>query len=418
MLDPKELEARRQNRVTKHKNKRRRHLVVPFLLVITAIYVAGSLIIPLPPLQLDVEDVKLSERVPVSIAWPKYGQAAVGAVGYGLLQESGEQKPLPMASIAKVVTAVAILKTRPMNPGDKPEIITLTSLDVGVYNRFLSEGQSVVAVEDGEQLTQYQALQALLLPSANNMADTLTRWAFGSNEEYLAFVNPFVATLGMTHTKIADSSGFSSQTVSTAADLTKLAEIAMNNPVIAEIVGQQQADLPVAGVVQNYNNLLGQNGINGIKTGNTDEAGGCYLFSATRKIEGDQSVTVVGAIMGAPNRAGAIADALPLIDEAFKNFKVMTPIQTNQIVGKISDPGGANVPVKVKQGVTSLEWTAQEPKIEVVENALSYQISQGSDVGKLKVHIGNMVHEATLVADGTIKPKSMLWRIRHAGGYL
>ncbi len=98
-------------------------------------------------------------------------------------------------------------------------------------------------------------------------------------------------------------------------DLVKLAEIAINHPVISEIVKQEQADLPVAGTVYNVNNLLGKHGVIGIKTGNTDEAGGCYLFSARRKIDATHEITVVGAIMGAPARDKALNDSLPLLDE-------------------------------------------------------------------------------------------------------
>lgn len=418
VLDPKEMEERRNKRVKKHIKKRRKRIFLPLILFLLAVYVVGSLVVPLPPLQMKIDDVKPPTYAPATMPWPRYGQTAIGAVGYGLLEKNGEEKPLPTASMAKVITAVAVLKVKPIEPGAKPEVITLTAQDEVIYNQYLEEGQSVVPVEAGEQLTQYQALQALLLPSANNMANTLVRWAFGSEEEYLAFVNPFVLTLGMNNTRVADSSGFSPKTVSTAVDLTKLAEIAMNHPVVAEIVGQQQADLPVAGTVYNYNKLLGQEGIIGIKTGTTDEAGGCFLFSAKRKIDEHTSVTVVGAIMGAPNRAYAIEDARPLLDEAFKNFKIQTPIQTNQVVGTITQSGGRQVPVLVRQGIRAAQWVAQPPRIEVIQNTLTDRISEGAEVGKIKVQVGNMTHEVPLTAGGTIQPQPLLWRLRHAAGYL
>ncbi len=418
VLDPKELEERRQRRVKEHKTKHRRRMLLPFTLAVLVVYIIGSLLIPLPPLQVNIDEVRLPNTTPVSMPWPAYGQAAIGAVGYGLLETHGAQKQLPIASIAKVITAVAVLKVKPIEPNAAHEMIQITEVDEAIYDRFWREGQSVVPVEAGISLTQHQALQALLLPSANNMAEILVRWAFGSSENYVTFVNPFVKTLGMTQTQIADASGFSSQTVSTASDLAKLAEIAMNHPVISEIVGQSQADIPVAGTIYNYNRQLGQAGINGIKTGNTDEAGGCYLFSAKRQVAGGEFVTVVGAIMGAPDRERAISDTLPLLDEAFKNFQPVVLIQTNQEVGKVSQEGGDKVSIVVRQGLTVLQWVAQKPTVEVIENALSSKITTDTDVGKLKFHVGNMVHEVSLTTQGSIQPQSLLWRIKHAGGYL
>lgn len=418
VLNPEELEKRRYLRAKKQKIKRRKRSLMPFVCVILAVYVIFSLVIPVPALQAETSVVKLPPAGSVSMPWPAYGQAAIGAVGYGLLAQNGEEKPLPMASVAKIITAVAVLKVRPMTPGTTGETVTLTEQDEAAYWEYVAQGQSVVPVEAGEQLTQYQALQALLLPSANNMADALVRWAFGSTENYLTFVNPFAKTLGMKNTHIADASGFSPQTVSTAADLTKLAEIAMNHPVIAEIVNQAQAELPVAGTVYNVNRLVGQEGVVGIKTGNTDQAGGCYLFSAKRAIDNANSITVVGTIMGAPDLSTAIDAALPLLDEAFKNFKITKPVETNQVVGKLSQAGGREVPIIVHQAVHVVTWTAQSARTEVTTNALQAHVTAGDKVGKLTLYVGNMTYDMPLIAAGSIENHSIWWRLRHAAGYL
>jgi serine-type D-Ala-D-Ala carboxypeptidase (penicillin-binding protein 5/6) len=178
VLDPKELEQRRQKRVKKHKTKRRRRLLLPCTIAVLLVYILGSVLVPLPSLQVAIDDVRLPNATTVSMPWPAYGQAAIGAVGYGLLETHGAQKQLPTASIAKVITAVAVLKVKPIEPHASPAMIQITDVDAAMYDRFWREGQSVVPVKAGTQLTQYQALQALLLPSANNMAEILVRWAF------------------------------------------------------------------------------------------------------------------------------------------------------------------------------------------------------------------------------------------------
>ncbi len=312
-----------------------------------------------------------------------------------------------------------MLKQHPIYTGQPLALLTITEQDVTTYKEYAAQDQSVVAVEAGEQLSEYQALQALLLPSANNMADVLARWAFGSTSNYLDFVNPFTKTLGMTNTHMADASGFSPLTVSTAVDLAKLAEIAMNQPAIAEIVNQSQADLPVAGIVYNVNRLVGHAGIVGIKTGNTDQAGGCYLFSVKRAIDEMHTVTLVGANMGAPNLTQAIDDALPLIDAAYKAFSVTNPVRTNQIVGHISQTGGTETSLIVGRGLTVLTWEGQKPAVDSVKiNHIGPSVNQGEEIGQLNLVIGNQTYHLPLVAAHTIPQHSYIWRIRHAAGYL
>ena len=74
--------------------------------------VVGAYLRPLPSTQATVDTKKLPSSQSVSLPWPAYGQGAVGAVGYGILQENGEQKPVPIASVAKVVTALAFLEKK------------------------------------------------------------------------------------------------------------------------------------------------------------------------------------------------------------------------------------------------------------------------------------------------------------------
>jgi hypothetical protein len=72
-----------------------------------------------------------------------------------------------------------------------------------------------------------------------------------------------IAALGLTHTHYDGAAGFAPATVSTAADQTVLAEHALTIPALARIVAQPSADLPVVGLVHNYNTLLGTDGSSG-----------------------------------------------------------------------------------------------------------------------------------------------------------
>jgi D-alanyl-D-alanine carboxypeptidase (penicillin-binding protein 5/6) len=277
----------------------KKKILVPFVLLLLAIgYGALALTQPLLSIQGKVTfAMPAKPATKVELSWPDYGQSAVGISGYGVVATHGTQKAIPTASIAKVITAMAVLRQHPLQVGEQGPDIVLSQADVDSYTSFVAKDGSVVGVALGEHISEYQALQALLLPSANNMAVTLARWAFGSVEAFNTYANGYAKQLGLTSVHMTDPSGYDVTTVASAHDLTVLGSLAMLNPVLAEIVAQPSAKIPVQGTITNYNFQLGDNGNVGIKTGNNDGDKGAFLFAHKQSIDG-QEVIVVGTIMG------------------------------------------------------------------------------------------------------------------------
>jgi D-alanyl-D-alanine carboxypeptidase (penicillin-binding protein 5/6) len=247
--------------------------------------------------------------------WPVDGQAAI-QIGQSKVRASPNQHAVAIASVAKVMTAYLVLRDHPLERGQDGPAITLAELDVADTDRRRAQRESVVSVAAGEQLTERQALQALLLPSANNIAAVLARWDAGSADRFVARMNAAARSLGMTHTRYTDPSGYDDATVSTAADQMRVVEQAMRLPAFASIVATPSATLPVAGTVHNTNTLLGHNGFIGVKTGSDDAAGGCFAFQAIRWIDGKQT-TITGVVLGQPGHnqiAAALAAADALVD--------------------------------------------------------------------------------------------------------
>ncbi|MDB5181947.1 MAG: peptidase D-alanyl-D-alanine carboxypeptidase 1, D-alanyl-D-alanine carboxypeptidase, partial [Candidatus Saccharibacteria bacterium] len=145
--------------------------VVPAIVII-GIYAAICLLRPLIATKTTILPPVISGQVNVHIPWPTVGQAAFGADGYGLLATHNEQKPAPTASVTKVITALSVLEKMPLKKGDSGPMITLTDKDVAIYNKYVAKDGAVVPVTAGEKISEYQALQAMMLPSANNIADT------------------------------------------------------------------------------------------------------------------------------------------------------------------------------------------------------------------------------------------------------
>lgn len=116
---------------------------------------------------------------------------------------------------------------------------------------------------------------------------------------FVARMNVVARSLGMTRTRYTDPSGYASSTVSTAADQVRVVNAAMRMPVFARVVATQSVTLPIAGTVHNTDHLLGIDGFVGVKTGNTDAAGGCFAFRAIRTIHGKRT-TITGVVLGQP----------------------------------------------------------------------------------------------------------------------
>jgi D-alanyl-D-alanine carboxypeptidase (penicillin-binding protein 5/6) len=146
-------------------------------------------------------------------------------LGNGRPAVSPHEQPVPIASVAKVMTAYVVLKHYPLRAGASGPRFVVGRDDVVDTEARRREGQSVVDVRAGEQLAERDALMAVLLPSANNVAVLVARQVSGS-------VASFVAQTTRTYW------------------------------------------LPVAGEVTNTNTLLGQDGFVGMKTGSDGPAGG------------------------------------------------------------------------------------------------------------------------------------------------
>lgn len=230
-----------------------------------------------------------------AVSWPQQGQAAFVVGSDRPAASSQQDTPVAIASLAKVMTAYLTLERYPLSGVQDGFTITVTAAEAQAVAQERSEGQSVVAVAAGEQLTERQLLEALLIPSGNNIADLLATAVAGSEMSFVAEMNAQARALGMDHTTYTDPSGFDASTVSTAADQLRVFQQAMRFPVFRQIVSMGSVTLPVAGTVTNFDPLIDE-GYAG-KTGSDSAAGGCLAFFTDVTIGGRRQ-TVVGVVLG------------------------------------------------------------------------------------------------------------------------
>ncbi|MCX4775934.1 D-alanyl-D-alanine carboxypeptidase family protein [Streptomyces sp. NBC_01264] len=228
------------------------------------------------------------------LPWPHEGQARVEVEGVGSLGTVGEQRPVPIASITKVMTAYVVLREHPLGPRDCGPTVRV---DRAAARESGSTIESVVPVEEGQEFPLRQLLSYMLIPSGNNIARLLARWTAGSEAAFVRRMNEAAVELGMARTRFTGSCGMDVGNTSTAVDLLVLARAVMRDEAFRTIVATPSVRLPGdGGEARTTNRLLGRHGVAGLKTGTSTPAGGNVLWAAYKDVDGSPKL-VLGAVL-------------------------------------------------------------------------------------------------------------------------
>ncbi len=369
---------------------------------------------PLPFAQLALPAAVRIPGVLPALPWPRSGQAAIDVAGVGRVGTSGAQRPVPIASVTKMMTAYVILSSHPLGPGEPGPALTVTTQQAAAYPGEAARSESLIPVRAGAVFTERQALLALMLPSANNMARILGAWDAGSVGAFVAKMNAVAAVLGMTGSHYTDPSGFDPGTVSTAVDQVVLAQHAMRIPAFAEIVAQRTAAVPMAGPVRNSNRLLGLDGVVGIKTGSTTQSGGCLVFAVRVSVAGTP-VIIVGAILGQPGRssgpqlAAVFAAAQPLIRAVPAVLGRHTVLAAGKPIAVVRGPLGRGTMLSTTQDLAVLGWPGLTVRFAPDIPPVPAQLGSGRLFGRLAVHTGDRQTVSTALRTGESLAKPTMW---------
>lgn len=382
-------------------------------LVAVSILVQLSRPVPSPQLVRSLPSHSVLAGPVVHLPWPAHGEAVLDLQGIGSLGSSGGDAPLPLASVTKMMTALIVLRDHPITPGTQGPTITVTPQDVATYQSDLATEQSVAPVAAGEQLTEFQALEGLLLPSANNLADMLAVWDAGSVSAFVTRMNDEAQALGLTETRYVSPSGFEPANVGSPSDQVLLADTALENKTFATIVSEPRATLPVAGTVQNVDEDLGQDGIIGVKTGSESAAGGCFVFAAHQEV-GGVPTTLVGAILGQQGPSplpDALSDAAQLTAAVFSSLRSVTLFTSGQAVAHVVVPWARPVPVVTARASTVMALDGTEVTYEAHYRSPYVGMRSGSSMGTLSVSVGQRHLSVPLVAARALPGPALSWRL-------
>lgn len=392
--------------------RRRRILVFGTLFAVLAgvAYLPLTLFAPVGETDAAVAAPQIATPAAAETSLPGYGASAIAAIGYdGLLAQAGTTEALPMASVTKVITALTVLEAHPLAVGEEGPSITMTSTDVAYYRDYLARNGSVEPVKAGQVYTERELLEIMLIPSANNYSKTLAVWAFGSLDGYLSAARDWLAAHGLSGISVVDTSGLDPGSAATAADLVTLGELALQNPVVSEIVATPSASLHDVGTIENTNKLLGSNGVDGIKTGTLDGAN--LLFSASITV-GSRDIDLVGVVLDGPDHGTINAAIRSMIEQARAGFHEVPLVAAGDVLASYETPWGERADAVAAESASVVVWgdTAVTAEVRADDIRLA---DEGAALGSVVFAAGTQTITVPLVLSRDLDDPGPWWRLTH-----
>jgi serine-type D-Ala-D-Ala carboxypeptidase (penicillin-binding protein 5/6) len=309
------------------------------------------------------------------------------------------------------MTAEVVLEDHPLAAGADGPLVPVSAAAIAAYQAEQADQQSTVPLAAGENLTERQALEGLLVASGNDMAGLLAEWDAGSTAAFVAKMNARAHTLGLRATTFTDPSGLDARTVSTPTDLITLGHAAMADATFAELVAMPQVTLPLAGTVYNPNADVGHGAMVVIKTGADTAAGGCFLFEARTSVNG-VGVTLDGVVLGqqtAHPTAAALAVVAALVKAALASIGPVPVVRLGQALEQISASWGSSVLI-IGEVSNVFGWPGMTVPVRVRVGKLPTAIPAGTRIGVLSVDVGGKSVDVVLRAAQALAGPSATWR--------
>jgi D-alanyl-D-alanine carboxypeptidase (penicillin-binding protein 5/6) len=373
-------------------------------------YAATTLLWPLHAVAPTVEAVAVQPTAAPAAApaWPTEGSAAVSVTGFdGTLASSDESGSI--ASITKVVTALVVLDEMPLDVGEQGPEYRFFYGDMVDYWNYRARGESALDVPVDGTLTQYQMLEGMLIGSANNYARRLADDLWPSDAVFADAATQWMSVHGVPGIQITEPTGIDRDNRANAAALIPLAQKALANPVVAEIVAKRSVEIPGAGLVENTNELLADPGVLGIKTGTLDEFS---LIAAKDVVIGDTTVRLYASVLGQPDDEARVAATRALFAGLEADLQVEPSVTAGTVVGTVTTAWGERVAIVTSDDAGVVLWNGAAPTAAPTY-ALDESRMQGDEVGSLT--IDGPVDAATVALELTadIEPPSAWWRLTH-----
>ncbi|HWH26758.1 MAG TPA: D-alanyl-D-alanine carboxypeptidase [Pseudolysinimonas sp.] len=414
--------------LAKRRRRRFRRRVGALITVVVVLALAGTyaslaLTAPISAASPDAHAPNVTTPAAATIALPAAGQSAVSVTGAddylgtipdGILAENGTSA-MPMASISKLITALVILNAKPLGASGTGPTLTFDKADAKLYDKYYVLGATIAAMPAGSTMTEHDAIETMLVVSACNYAEALTDWAFGSNAAFVHAAKTWMASHGLSDTTMVEPTGIDARNTSTPRDLIAVGKLALADPALAAIVAKTHLGdlgIPALTGMSNTNDLIGTDGINGIKTGTLDPGGTNLLFSAKVDVGISAPLTVVGVVLGGGSHSTVDDGAKGIIASLKAGFHTVQLGKTGQAVGSYSTPWGAKATMVLADSASALTWSNTPITSTMTMKPLKTG-HKGEQVGTVTWVAGTTTVTVPVVLDRTIASPSAWWRLTH-----
>ncbi len=302
-----------------------------------------------------------------------------------VLYEHNADQRLPEASITKVMTVLLVFEALDSGRIGWDDVVTCSA-------HAASMGGSQVWLEEGEQMSVHDLLKATMVSSANDASVALAEHIAGSHESFVALMNQRAVELGLESTAYKNCTGLDAEGhLTTARDIAVVSAELMRHQEVFEFSTIWMDSLR-GGELQmtNTNKLIRTyDGITGLKTGTTSQAGCCVAATAER-----EGMPLIAVIMGAPNSKTRFSAAAKLLDYGFAGYSLLDLSTISVETPSVAVLKGMDkeIPTEV-----SLSGWVLVPKGRggdvMVEVAVSPDVAA-------PVEIGQTVGQVTLTLDG------------------
>ena len=321
-----------------------------------------------------------------------------------ILFEKNPHEQRPCASITKVMTLTLVMEAVDSGKIHMDDVVTTSA-------HAASMGGSDIWLEEGEQMTVDDMIKATAVASANDAAVALAEFVSGSEDDFVAQMNEKAAALGMEDTTFKNCNGLDEDGhITSAYDVALMSRELIRHDKIFDYTGIWLDSLR-GGETQivNTNKLLkSYDGITGLKTGTTGEAGSCISATAERG-----GLSLIAVVLGADSGKERFRDAAALLDYGFANFE-SKELSLNDTLEAIAVEGGMQETAAVsceESACLTVPKGEGEGVVQTLDlpECIPAPVSKGDVIGSLRFSLNDEEIAAfNIVADEDVKEKNFL----------
>ena len=324
-----------------------------------------------------------------------------------------EYKKSAMASTTKIMTALLAIENCDLN-----EVIEVSSKAAGI-------GGSRLGLKKDDKINMNDLLYGLMLKSGNDAAVSIAETVGGSVEGFAELMNKKAKEIGLENTHFVTPHGLDDpEHYTTAYELAKLADYALKNDKFAKIVNTKNYTVTINGypkAISNTNELLGYlDGVNGVKTGFTNNAGRCLVTSVDRN-----NFEIITVVLQADTKKFRTSDSIKIIEYVYNNYQYVNIkemvdekfnnwclINKNRIIINKSQSDNLELYIsKLENDIIPLKKDEID-NINIEINSLYYfdaPVAKDTVFGNLKVMLGDEVIDIVEIKNSNIINKKNVW---------